>query len=231
MQRQIMVIGLGRFGASLARTLSSIGHEVLAVDKDRKRVQAIASDVAHAVEADAADESALQDLGVKNFSIAIVTIASDVKSSVLCTLLLKKLEVGYVIARAGDELHGNILQKIGADTVVFPEQDMGTRLARGITLFHVSDYMSVVPGYGIAKLKAPKEMVGTSLSSLGFGPKGEWDAAVLMIQREKEFLINPDKKEKIKAEDILFVAANHDDLEKMLSEVQSKEEKNKKEEA
>jgi len=218
MKKQIVVIGLGRFGASLASTLTNIGHEVLAIDKDEERVQNISSQITHAVQADATNEAILKDLGIKNFDIAIVSMGSDIKSSVLATLLLKKLGINHLIARAYDDLHAAILERIGADTVVSPEREMGSRIAQGVTLFHVSDYMGLVPEYGIARLKTPAYLVGKKLSDVGFGPKGKWEVAVLLLQREKEILVNPGQRESIKADDVLVVAGKHDNIEKLLSE-------------
>lgn len=221
MKKQIVVIGLGRFGTSLATTLFNSGHEVLALDEDEERIQHITAQITHAVQADATNESILKDLGINNFDIAIVAMGSDIKSNVLSTILLKKLGVKYVIARANDELHGSILEKIGADTVVYLEREMGTRMAQGITLAHVSDYMAVAPGYGIAKLKAPPQIVGQKLSELGCGPKGKWEVALLLLQREKEILVNPSQREVIEPDDMLVLAGNHDKLEKLLVEIQN----------
>src|SRR4030042_4708372 len=106
MKRQVAVIGLGRFGSSLAKTLFSMGHDVLAVDTDEKLVQNIAPHVTHAVQADATDEVVLKELGVPSVNVGIVSMGSAIQSSVLCRILLKKVGVGYVIARADDELHG-----------------------------------------------------------------------------------------------------------------------------
>jgi len=228
MKKQIVVIGLGRFGTSLANTLTSIGHEVLAIDKDEERVQNISSQITHAVQADATNEVVLKDLGIKNFDIAIVTISSDIKSSVLATLLLKKLGINHLIARAYDDLHAAILERIGADTVVSPEREMGARVAQGVTLLHVSDYMSVIPGYGIARMKTPSHLVGKKLSEIGFGPKGKWEAAVLLLQREKEILVHPSQREAIQPDDILFVAGNNENVAKLLIEAEYHNNEDKK---
>lgn len=222
MKRQIVVIGLGRFGISLATTLSAAGHDVLAVDKDENTVQNIASQVTHAIQADATNESILKELGVANFDIAIVAMGSAIESSVLTTILLKKLGVKYVVARANDDLHGSILEKIGADNVVYAEHEMGARVAHGITLVEVSDYMTVVPGYGITKFKVPLHLAGDSLSSLGFGHTGKWEVAALLIQRDKEVIVTPSPEEVIKPEDILVLGGSDDKLEKMLSEFHEK---------
>ncbi len=222
MKRQIVVIGLGRFGVSLATTLTAAGHDVLAVDKDERKIQTISSQVTHVVQADATNETVLKELGVANFDIAIVAIGSAIESSVLATILLKKLGVNYVIARASSELHGSILEKIGADSVVYAEGEIGVRIAHGITLTEVSDYMVVAPGYGIAKYKVPPHLAGDSLSALGFGHTGKWEAAALLIQREKEVIVTPALGEVLRADDILVLAGGDDKLEKMLGEFREK---------
>jgi trk system potassium uptake protein TrkA len=215
-KKQVAVIGLGRLGISLATTLHQLGHNVLAIEMDGKKVQSIAPQITHAVQADATDENVLRELGIGNFDVAIVT-TSAIDNSVLCTILLKKLGVRHVISRADSELHGNILERIGADKVVYPENEMGTALAHVLTLGDVIDYIPVVSGYGILKLAAPSYFVGETLSGLGFGVKGEWQVAVLLIQRQKEVIFNPSYTETVNAGDSLVVAGNADNLEDLIT--------------
>jgi trk system potassium uptake protein TrkA len=222
MKKQIVVIGLGRFGTSLATTLSCLGHDVLALDRNEKEVQNVAPQVTHAVQVDATNEALLKELGVGSFDIAIVGIGARVDSSVLITILLKKLGVPYVIAKADSELHGSILEKIGANRVVYPECEMGVRVAQGVTLLDVSDYMSLSPGYGVSKLVAPPYFVDKKLNELGFVTKGKWEIAVFLIVRDKEVIVSPRQNETVKPEDILIVASSHDDLEKLLAEAKEK---------
>ncbi len=222
MKKQIAVIGMGRFGRSLATTLCDLGHDVLGVDTDEKKVENVASVITHAVQADATKEATLKDLGITNFDVAVVAIGEATESSVLCTILLKKLGVAYVVARANDDLHGSILEKIGADIVVYPEQEMGARLARGITMFDVADYMSVIQGYGIAKLPVPPYFFNEKLSELGFGQRGKLGVATLLLQSKDEILISPNQSEVIKAGDVLIVAGNDDNLEKLLTEAKKR---------
>jgi len=217
MKRQIIVIGLGRFGSSVAETLSAIGHDVLAIDKDEKSVQNVATKITHTIQADATNETVLKEIGIGNFEIAIVAIGSAIESSVLTTILLKKLAVPRVVARANNELHKTILEKIGADIVVSPEQDMGRRLAHGAILMGVSGYMDVTSNYGIARFAAPPELDGKTPSDVGLGPKGKWNVAVLLIQRGKEIIVNPAQSETIKPEDILILAGNDENLDKLLA--------------
>jgi trk system potassium uptake protein TrkA len=215
MKKQIAVIGLGRLGSAVATTLHSLGHDVLALDINEKNVQDVASQVVRAVQADATDETTLRELGIANFDIGVVTLA-EVDSSVLTTVLLKKLGVGYIIARANDELHGGILEKIGADKVVYPEHEMGVMIGHVLTLGNVIDYIPVTGGYGVVKLVAPPSFVGQTLSQLGLGAKGKWKVAVLLILRKQEITITPSSAEVVKAEDTLVVSGNWDDLEELI---------------
>ncbi len=224
MKKQVLIIGLGRFGESLATTLFSMGHDVMAVDEDEKKVQNISAQITHAVQADSTDESVLRELGASNFDVAIVAIGEAIQNSVLCTILLKKLGVPYVIARAGNDLHGTILDKIGADKVVFPEREMGITVAHSLVLTDVQDYMSVAPSYGVSKLATSPYFVGKSLSDIGLGRGGRWGLAVLLIQRGKEVIVTPDRAEVVRLGDILIVAGSDDNLEQFMAETKKPKE-------
>ena len=227
MRKQVVVIGLGRFGWSLAKTLFDLGNEVLAIDIDEKPVQSISSHVSHAAQADSTDETVLRELGITNFDVAAVAIGSAIQSSVLTTLLLKKLGLSYVIARAENDLHGSILDKIGADKVIYVEHETGVSVAHGLTLLDVQDYVSISDKYGVVKLTAPTHFAGETLSSLGLGRDGKWKIAVLLMRRKKELIVMPDVSEVIQPNDILLLSGNDDMLEKALSSAarnQSREE-------
>jgi len=219
MRKQVAVIGLGRFGTSVALTLHDAGNEVLAIDIDEKRVQAISSKITHAVQADATDEAVLTELGIGEFQTVVVAMGSAIESSVLCTILLRKLGVPYVIARADHDLHGSILERIGANRVVYPEHEMGRRVAHGVELPGVQDYMPLAKGYGISKLMAHKYLIGSTLGELGFGPSGKAEIAVLLVQRGEDVLIAPDMGEKVEVGDELVLSGRDDALERQLSEV------------
>ena len=223
MGKQIVVVGLGRFGISLASMLSRLGHDVLALDRDGEIVQSAASEVTHAVQVDATSEAALKELGIGNFDIAVVAIGSAIESSVLATILLKRLGIPCVIARADDELHGAILEKIGADQVVYPEHEMGEIVGHQATVGDISGYMSVIPGYGIAKIEAKPSFVGQSLSDLGIGSKGRLAIAVLLIQRGKEVIITPRESQTIDSGDILVISGNDNKLGEFLAKTASNE--------
>ena len=220
MKKQIVVIGLGRLGESLASTLYSIGHEVLALDSEESLVQNVAPQITQAVQVDPTNESALRELGVGNFDIGIVTLPM-IETSVLSTILLKKLGVRYVISRAVSEPHEAILRKIGAGKVFFPEREMGTGIAYVLTLGNVIDYIPVSSAYGVVKMAVPSDFVGKDLSELGFGHHGRWEVIVLLLQRKQEIFLSPPGSELIQSEDVLVVSGNWDKLEDLFSKVHS----------
>ncbi|MCG8642985.1 MAG: TrkA family potassium uptake protein, partial [Desulfobacterales bacterium] len=152
--KQFVVIGLGRFGVSVARTLAKKGCDVLAIDTDEERVQALASEVTHAVQADATDEDAMKSLGLRNFDVAIISIGADVHSSILTTILVKEMGVKHVVVKAQSELHGRVFTKLGADKIVYPERDMGARVANSLISSNVLDLIELSPDYSIAEIVA-----------------------------------------------------------------------------
>jgi trk system potassium uptake protein len=220
MKKQIAVIGLGSFGGNVAKTLITIGHDVLAIDSDEKKVQEASSVVTRAVQADATNESVLRELGIGNFDIGIVTI-SEIEKSVLCTLLLKRLGIRYVMARAESELHEIILKRIGADKVVFPERETGIGMAYVLTLGDIIDYIPVTSGYGVVKMQASNYLVGKTLSDVGFGRSGKWQVIVLLLQQKQDLIVNPSGNETVRAGDVLVLSGAWDRLEELFTEVQT----------
>lgn len=218
MKKQVVVIGMGRFGVSMASTLFEMGHDVLAMDTDEKRVQDISPKVTRAVQADGTNEAILRELGISNFDVAVVAIGSQIENNVLCTILLKKMGVRYVVARAESELHGSILEKIDADKVVYPEREMGTMIAHSLTLTDVLSYMPVAARFGVASLAVPAYFVGKTLSELDLGRTGKWAVAVLLVQRGKEVIVTPDRLEIIRPGDVLVVSGYDYKLEELLNE-------------
>ena len=214
MKKQAVVIGLGRFGSSIASALYQMGHDVLAIDLDEKNVQDMLGRVTYAVKADATNEAILKELGVQNFDVAIVAIGSDLQASILVTVLLKDLNIAFIVTRAINQLHGNTMERIGADRVVYPEQDMGRRLAHIGFEPGVMDYMEVAPNYGITKLRPHDQLVKHTLEEAGFAPpRDKYGVAVVAIRRGREYLLAPAKDEEIQPGDILMVAGNYEQVD------------------
>ncbi len=212
-REQVVVIGLGRFGSAVARELERLGHEVLAIDRDEQRVNDIAPDVTHALELDAADEDALRGAGAGDFGTAIVAISSDAEPSIFATMVLKRLGVQNVIAKAGSLLHGEILARVGADRVVFPERETGLRLAHSFSVPNVIDYLDVAPSFGIEKIRPPKSFVGRTLGELDL--KGRLGLTPLAVRRGQQVVVNPSGAERIGEGDEVILIGRDDKLDQL----------------
>ena len=210
-RQQVLVIGLGRFGTAVARELERLGHEVLAIDANEQAVNEVARDVTHAVQADASDEDALRSVGADHFQTAIVAISSKAEPSIFATMVLKRLWVRTVIAKAGDRLHAEILTRVGADRVIQPEQETGTRLAHSFNVPNVIDYLDVGPNFGIEKVRPPKSFVGKTLGELEL--KNRMGVTPIALRRGKDVIINPAREEKVGEGDELILIGRDDHLE------------------
>ena len=216
MRKQVVVIGLGRFGASVAQELYQMGHDVLAIDLDEKNVQDMLGHVTYAVKADASSKAVLKELGVSNFDVAIVAIRSDIQASILVTVILKDLGIPFVVTRAINELHGNAMERIGADKIVYPEQEMGRRLAHIGFEPGVLDYMEVAPNYGITKIRPPEHLLKHTLEEAGFDrPRDKYGVAVVAIRRGREYMLVPSKDEELRPGDMLILAGNTEEIGKL----------------
>lgn len=209
-RRQFVVIGLGRFGSSIASTLYELGNEVLAIDTDEEIVQNISDKVTHAVQADGTDEGTLRSLGIRNFDVAVVTIGADVQSSVMATLLVKELGVKYVVAKAQNELHGKVLYKLGVDRVVFPERDMGIRVGHNLCSSNILDYIELSPDYSIMEVAAISDWHGKTLRELNM--RSRYGINIMAIKRENEINLSPTADDVINADDVLVVIGGTDQL-------------------
>ena len=211
--KQFLVLGLGRFGASLAKTLCDLGQEVLAVDADEELVNDIAPHVTQAMQLDATDETLLATLGVKNFDAAIVSIGQNMRDSILVCVLLKELGVSYLVAKANDDLHAKVLRKIGADRVIFPERDMGARLARSIITPNVLELMNLSDDYQIMEIRVPDRWVGDSI--IGVNVRRKYGVSILAIHRAERFLVAPAPDMHFVAGDTLLVMGKREDIERL----------------
>jgi trk system potassium uptake protein TrkA len=204
--KQFAVIGLGRFGKSVAITLSKMGYEVLAIDDDEERVQDLSDEVTHVVQADTTDEETLKALGIRNFDVVVVAIGEDVQANTLTALLLKELGVPYIVAKARNTLHGKMLVKLGVDRVVFPERDMGQRVAHNLVATNVLEYIELSPNLTMVEVTTPRTLVGKTLAQTDLRVK--YKVNVVAIKRGEEVIVPPVPSEKILDEDILFVVGD-----------------------
>jgi len=201
--KQFIVIGLGRFGSAVATTLVELGHEVLGVDNDEERVNDLKDKITQAVQADITEERVLKELGVKNFDAAIVSIGTNLEASILVTMMLKEMGLKYIIAKALNNLHAKVLEKIGVDKIVFPERDMGIRIARSLIIPNIKDYIELEPDYSVIEIEALPEFTDKTLSELDL--RNKYGINILAIKRNDSFNISPQAKDVIKKGDFLIV--------------------------
>jgi len=207
--KSYLVFGLGRFGQSFARTLSKLGHDVLAVDNNEDIVQQISSEVTHALVAEAANEEFLKTVGVKNFDAAIVAIG-DIQSSLLTTVLLKELGAKYILAKASNDLHAKVLYKIGVDKVIFPEKDMGIRAANSILYRNIIDIIELFPEYSIIELNAPSSWIGKNIRELAVRTK--YSVNIIALRKSHDLSMLPNADTRFDENDIVVALGKNSDL-------------------
>lgn len=212
MKKEFAVIGLGRFGGSICRTLAQEGLEVLAIDTDEDKVNEFSSIVSHAVMADSTDESVLKSLGIRNFDHVIVAIGDNIQASILTTLILKELGVGKITVKAQNDYHEKVLAKIGADQIVHPERDMGRRIAHNIISNNVLDYLELSDEHSIVELIASRKMDGKTLIELDV--RAKYGCNIVAIKRDNDILVSPMAREEIKEGDILIVIGADKDIDR-----------------
>ncbi len=212
-EKQYAVIGLGRFGSSVAITLYKLGYDVLAIDTDEERVQSFSNEVTHVVQADSTDEETLKALGIRNFDVVVVAIGDDMESNLLTTLLLKDLGVKYIVAKARNIQHGKMLEKIGADRVIYPERDMGQRVAHNLVSSNILDFIELSPNLSLVEFSAPKFLVDKTLAESDL--RAIYSINVVAMKRGSEIIVPPRPNDKIEEGDILIVVGSNDGLRRL----------------
>lgn len=210
---EFIVIGLGRFGTSLATTLSASNHDVLAIDLDIKRVQQVSLTLPHVVQLDATNVDALHEVGADSFDTGVVCIGTDLESSLLATFNLRRLGVRRVIAKASTVTQRKILLKVGADEVILPEYEAGMRLGRRLATINFVDYMELGEDQGIVELIAPQYLVGRSLRETQIRQK--YGVTVMAIRRGTDVIISPRAGEVLQPQDILVILGRVADIERL----------------
>ena len=214
-QKQFAVIGIGRFGGSLIKELTRMGHEVLAIDVDEERVNDAADYSTHAVQADTMDENVLKALGIRNFDAVIVAIGDNIQSNILTTIVLKELGVKKVISKAKNAMHGKVLEKIGTDVVIYPEQDMAIKLARSLVSHNFVEQINISPDYSIIELIVPQTFINKNLNQINL--RQQMGVNVLAIRRGDNIIVLPEPVESLQSQDIIVALGRNADLEKLSS--------------
>lgn len=203
---------MGRFGSSICKELHKLGHEVLALDSNPDRVEQITDFSSHRAIVNAADEGNLKALGIRNFDHAVVAIGDNMQTSVHCTLMLKELGVPIVWVKARDIQHQKILEKVGADRVIQPENEMGIRVAHHMDSEKVIDYIDLSEDYSIIELVASKKSENQTLIKLDI--QAIYNCTVLAIKRNEKVNVAPMPEDRVEKDDILVVMGHRNDLKR-----------------
>lgn len=210
-EERVIVVGLGRFGRGVARTLHELGYEVTAIDLDERQVEEAAAYTSLAVQGDGADEELLRSLQADQAAVGVVAQGRSLEANVIAALILKKAGVRWVIAKATNDLHGELLRRIGVNRIIYPERDSAVRLAHAIAVPSINDYISLSPTAGVAKFEAPPEFIGKTLEQL-YGDT-QPQLSILLIKRGNLMISSPSFQDPIQAGDEIVVAGPDRDIE------------------
>ena len=212
-QKQYIVVGLGRFGRAIAETLCQDGAEVLGVDRRMDVVERLRDELTQTIQMDAMDRDALETLGVRDFDIVFVTMGSDIRASGTIVLLLKELGARRIIAKAHDEFHGRMLEKLGADQVLLPERDMGRRVAHSLVSGNVIEFMELSTQYSMAEIRPKPEWIGKTLKELAM--RSSMDINVVAIRNGDAVNAMPQPETRISEGDLMLVIISESSLAQM----------------
>jgi trk system potassium uptake protein TrkA len=211
-KKDFVVFGLGKFGRSVAMTLAKNDCDVLAIDIKEYVVQEIADKVTHAVQADVTDQEALHALGVRNFDVAVIAISNNMQASIMATILAKELGVPYVLAKAQNDIHKRVLEKVGADVVVFPEREIGVRIANSLISERFVEYIELSDDYSIAEITCLEEWDSKSLIELNM--RATYGMNVMAIRKGTDLVVTPGPNEILYKDNILVVIGRNDHIQK-----------------
>ena len=214
--KQYLVIGCGRFGSSVAKKMCQLGNEVMVIDKDEDSINNIAELVTHTAIVDVTEERDLKSIGLGNFDVVIVAISSDIRASIMATVIAKEMGVPKVVCKAKDELQAKVLYKIGADKVVFPERDMCIRLAYNLASENILDQINLDPEYSIMEIVTPQNWVGKTIIELNL--RAKYDITVLAVKTQSGLKVMPSPNYKMQEKNILIIIGNTDKISDIILE-------------
>lgn len=210
MARQFGIIGLGRFGSSVAITLEKLGYQVLAIDKNESKVDAVKDFVTYAKQTDATDAESLKDAGISNCDVVVVAIGGDLQNSILTTIVLKEMGIKRIIVKASNAMHGKVLEKIGVEKIVYPEKDTGIRVAHQLVSSNILEFIQISSDYSMEEIKISELLKGKTLKDLNLRKK--YDIEVLAIKRGEKLILVPNAEEELVLNDLLIIIGKTENI-------------------
>lgn len=212
MGKQFAVFGLGSFGNSVALTLQSFGCDVIAVDNCYEKIQDIADSVSYAMCGDVTEPEFMKTIGARNLDGAVIAVSENLEAAIMATMISKEMGISYVLVKAMDELQGKILEKVGADSIVYPEIDMGERVAKKLISTEFIDWIELSPDYSLTEKLLPKQWEGKSLAELRVREKYGINVIGILKEDKMDMALDPSKP--LQPDDMLFIIGKNSDLEK-----------------
>lgn len=211
--KSFCVIGLGRFGTTVAKTVAELGHEVLGIDIDEEVVQKASPFLTHVAVLDVTDEAALAELGVTNFDVVVVAIGMNLQSNLLSVMLLKDMGVKYLVAKAQTGVQGRMLSKMGVDEVVYPEQDMAVRIAHSLTRDHVLDFFQLSDKISLVEMETPQFLVGINLIDSRL--REDYNISVIAVRQGENIMAPPNPMLPLQDDDVLVLVGKNEDVNRL----------------
>lgn len=212
MGKQFAVFGLGSFGKSVALTLQSFGCDVIAVDNCYEKIQDIADSVSYAMCGDVTEPEFMKTIGARNLDGAVIAVSENLEAAIMATMISKEMGISYVLVKAMDELQGKILEKVGADSIVYPEIDMGERVAKKLISTEFIDWIELSPDYSLTEKLLPKQWEGKSLAELRVREKYGINVIGILKEDKMDMALDPSKP--LQPDDMLFIIGENSDLER-----------------
>ena len=212
MKKQYAVLGLGKFGYSIALNLENLGCDVIVVDNSAEKIQSIADSVTYAIKADIAETNIIKSLGARNLDGAIIGVSENLEASIMATISAKEIGIPYVIAKAQNELHATILRRVGADAIVFPEKEMGSRIAKSLVATNFADWIELSDDYSLVETEVPEKWVGESLVNLRVRQRFDINVVGLIEDGHVEVSLDPNKP--LPAKGIMILMGSNKALQK-----------------
>lgn len=211
--KSFIVMGCGRFGESCAQTLMDLDNEVLVIDEDYDKIKNISNDVTTAIQCDITDELAMKEIGLSNFDVAIISIGSSLTAAIMGTMLAKEAGVKYILAKAPSLREGNILKKIGADKIIYPERDMARRVAHNLTSKNILDFFQISPKYSMVEQKIHDDWINLNLEELKI--RKRYGVTVVAVERKGDIIVSPSSDLKLMEGDILVIIGSNEQINKI----------------
>lgn len=211
-KKEFAVIGLGRFGKTVATSLASSGAQVLVLDQDENALQEVSDAVTHTIRGEATSASTINQLGLGNYDAAVIAMSSNLESNVMATILVKEAGVPFIVVKAKTELEGRVLKKVGADKVIYPEKETGMRLANNLMHDNYFEAVELSEEYSIVDVDIPQDWIGKSLKTLNI--RAKYGVNVIGVKGSSELNINPAPDDVLKEDDVLIMLGRNNLLNK-----------------